>query len=1536
MLSAGQASGVGGPNALNKIQNFYGTNLDELKKFNSELDELKSKKDITLTVVGEVFGAEEVAAITKDAKYFKALNKNNKITYAQTFDTYYNMIGTHEFDQMYISWAAGDGKNEKDKSPTGYVAWLARKATELKKQQDALNSDNGDGTGGDPQASFLDDIVKGIRDTLNWQQKLTLGWDASKKAIQDFFKAGKTGFNGLMEKLTGQRVQDTLMQQMLGLSKEDYEAHKSELIDQYGKLTKFGQQVQTINQAVSVGTYIANQQIARAENERYTASLNKLEKAGVNAALAIELMKDAQFASTIAGANQKQTLAAVAEALKTIKSNYDKLSDSEKEQKGITLLQAGLDVISDKEAKINKTYDDRIKALDEVSKINSEISAAQQDQMDIAEALSRGDISAAAKAQKNMISNDAQRAVQNAKDMLNSQREQEINNITVDINGNLTTRAEITERIAEATASIHTDTLAQLGALMVVSLTGKLPKPKPYATGGHIIGAGTGTSDNIPAMLSNGEYVIRANAVKTIGVSTLDKLNQADRMHLSGGGMAIPRFADGGYNGPRPSPQWDAKGRWVVSRGESYWSTAENTLPGGMDVGSWWSRILKSNIDPETGKERRLYRNSRIWIPGSEEPYPPKSGIPRIFPKKKKPLYIGGGEISIHENHLYGGNGGGGLLGNMTKVFANGGMVGYKDGGKAKSWDLKDPSAPWNQGDYKKFNDYQTRKQYWAMSQPGSKEIVDVGKNIGYFTPGIGSGLAFGDAGTAFGKGDVGGGLLNTAFGFGAMWIPKAIGMIGKGLGAAGDFIKTGLGIRGGSNALKAAASSTGADVSKVGKLAPRLGFNLSDAALHSMVKDNFYGNMRTGIRSSTSDSLMNRIAVEKNMMGIPANAPASKTPAYGFLTTKEDVPSYYNSIMGGMGPRSKNQEAIDEFNLLINPMSRYTGFYGSNTIKLKANALGRSTISMGDSLSIWDKAIGLKQKFPKVNKLSSIFSTFSALSGKLKSTQGMMKKDIPGITSPTRFPYIEAHLPGGFTVKDIESIMLHPTGKFGPQAKDKIAADLAERKAALEALFESMGIKGIKITENGGIKIGDKALDGNYPLPTKGPKSPMKNPFAGLFSNFAKLSKKPQTSNEIANQIKFEFTKSAKKSQSRINNTKQLAQKALAEHEASLGKPLPEWEKEYFLNTWTDKYMMQKQVANAVKNPAIMTRRSVDSVIKMLTENKTQTLFDTGRSAGNNSQSLRKVLEEELFGQENVGKTIYGYLVNKGMLKNTIRKPRSIQNKLDNYLVNPTSVFAEHYGPAGILLKPKITRKASLTPGDSLNMFYSENIKKMFGTTPQPKVNFLSKNGITNKNRKSVLGNIDAEQILKDSANYIEAQIPGGYIPRADIAAIYVKTAAEAATLKAAIKQLKLRIPVRLFDDKPVVQKISDGLKNIKKKNIPAVVKEDDPWEFANGGLAIPKFKVGGYVGMMPKFGDGGLANLHQGEYVFQKSAVDRIGLNNLNAMNQGDTVSGDSVYNYSINVNVKSDANASQIADTVLRQIKQIDSQRLRSVRV
>jgi TP901 family phage tail tape measure protein len=57
--------------------------------------------------------------------------------------------------------------------------------------------------------------------------------------------------------------------------------------------------------------------------------------------------------------------------------------------------------------------------------------------------------------------------------------------------------------------------------------------PRAYQDGGNVSGPGTGTSDSIPALLSNGEYVVKAKSVKKYGVGTLDALNAG-------------RFAEGG------------------------------------------------------------------------------------------------------------------------------------------------------------------------------------------------------------------------------------------------------------------------------------------------------------------------------------------------------------------------------------------------------------------------------------------------------------------------------------------------------------------------------------------------------------------------------------------------------------------------------------------------------------------------------------------------------------------------------------------------------------------------------------------------------------------------------------------------------------------------------------------------------------------------------------------------------------------------------------------------------------------------------
>jgi len=75
--------------------------------------------------------------------------------------------------------------------------------------------------------------------------------------------------------------------------------------------------------------------------------------------------------------------------------------------------------------------------------------------------------------------------------------------------------------------------------------------------------------------------------------------------------------------------------------------------------------------------------------------------------------------------------------------------------------------------------------------------------------------------------------------------------------------------------------------------------------------------------------------------------------------------------------------------------------------------------------------------------------------------------------------------------------------------------------------------------------------------------------------------------------------------------------------------------------------------------------------------------------------------------------------------------------------------------------------------------------------------------------------------------------------------------------------------------------------------------------------------------------------AMLTPGEFVMSKYAVETHGADTMKAINNGSSV-GDSVYNYSINVNVQSDSNPDEIARAVMTQIRSIDSQKIRGVRV
>lgn len=100
---------------------------------------------------------------------------------------------------------------------------------------------------------------------------------------------------------------------------------------------------------------------------------------------------------------------------------------------------------------------------------------------------------------------------------------------------------QIDETNVEQVKARMMDIAADIAKAMIIKPTivapGVQSEPtEQFATGGRVRGPGTGTSDSILARLSNGEYVLRAAAVRQYGTALLDRMN----------GLQLPKYAEGG------------------------------------------------------------------------------------------------------------------------------------------------------------------------------------------------------------------------------------------------------------------------------------------------------------------------------------------------------------------------------------------------------------------------------------------------------------------------------------------------------------------------------------------------------------------------------------------------------------------------------------------------------------------------------------------------------------------------------------------------------------------------------------------------------------------------------------------------------------------------------------------------------------------------------------------------------------------------------------------------------------------------------
>jgi hypothetical protein len=102
--------------------------------------------------------------------------------------------------------------------------------------------------------------------------------------------------------------------------------------------------------------------------------------------------------------------------------------------------------------------------------------------------------------------------------------------------------------------SVSPSQVAQTIASLGINPDGTFNRPNTYAAGGFISGPGGPRSDMIPAMLSNGEYVVKASSVAKYGKGFMDQINSGSLNPFQGSSMQPRMFADGGMVGSAPMP----------------------------------------------------------------------------------------------------------------------------------------------------------------------------------------------------------------------------------------------------------------------------------------------------------------------------------------------------------------------------------------------------------------------------------------------------------------------------------------------------------------------------------------------------------------------------------------------------------------------------------------------------------------------------------------------------------------------------------------------------------------------------------------------------------------------------------------------------------------------------------------------------------------------------------------------------------------------------------------------------------------------
>jgi hypothetical protein len=546
-----------------------------------EIKELKPKR-LTVDIIqkASILDTKAMDVLRENEAYFSTIKTKAEqqiyLSYVATLSGTVNIT-----DKNFLAWVSSPDNKDGAKADLAgwakYTDWVARRAVNERILVDNTKGpgDQG-GSGSGPSASWLDEYVKGTRDLTDASQKLTVGYSASGKALDAFAKKGdafRNTFAGLSNNLYAAGISQDIIDNILGMPKEEAEKEMKRFLDKNGKVTEFLKRLNQRSAELRIGRMEeSRQKDTRSIYDRVDAT-KALALGNQNAALSSEMMADSDMVMALAGVklvgSLKQQRAEVEKLAKAKLANLalERLSkgsvqnEIDDAQVRIDTLEAengvyqnGLDIISKKAEKITEAYDKQIQALQEVKSVNDDIARQKQGELDIADALSRGDIGAAAKAAQQLRAQNAQAAADAQVKALEDAKKRAVDALTVEINGQKLSRTDLEQKMYDIqlqVLEIRKDEIVQNEVILAkqreilntlvaqtaeqIKKNAEASKPQTQVITRKIVNAGSGTGTGVVDDDKNvdkpGEPT---TASKEISALSNDKLSRSTMTSLYG------------------------------------------------------------------------------------------------------------------------------------------------------------------------------------------------------------------------------------------------------------------------------------------------------------------------------------------------------------------------------------------------------------------------------------------------------------------------------------------------------------------------------------------------------------------------------------------------------------------------------------------------------------------------------------------------------------------------------------------------------------------------------------------------------------------------------------------------------------------------------------------------------------------------------------------------------------------------------------------------------------------------------------------